>query len=508
MGASVGGKALSTFTTVRDLRSPGPSAHRLGVFLDGLNWLDLAGKGAIVLASVVVVWIGVASGSVQKAAQILWDSAPGRVLLISGSIYGAFSTVWTFWRLWLAIRYRPLPMVEERRLPRITVIVPAFNEGALVAETLRCLARARYPREKMEIIVVDDGSTDDTWYHITAAVREIGSLITPVRCPMNRGKRWALWEGFRRGSGKIFVTVDSDSLVAPDALAAVVSPLVLDKRIGAVAGSVRVLNRAAGVIPRMLAVRYVMTFDYKRAAQSMMGGGAVLCCAGALAAYRKRAVKPVLHDWLHQTFRGSPARAGEDHAMTNFILGQGFKVCYQRTARVQTQSPTTYVGLCKMFLRWGRSNIRETVHTNRYVWTDFREEGKWGIRFNFVMIAVGLLLPYLYLATAFGLSLVYPSVFGIKLLTMCVTVSLFSLVFFAARERNAEALYAIPYGFYSTVLLWWIWPYAMLTCHKSVWLTRQAQHAEPPSLRPAVPVAVAAGASALVVPKQDVPALA
>ena len=263
-----------------------------------------------------------------------------------------------------------------------------------------------------------------------------------------------------------------------------VSPLVRDTAVGAVAGNVSVLNDCDGLIPRMLRVRYVMTFDYKRAAQSMMGGGAVLCVAGALAAYRRSAVMPVLNAWLHQTYLGGRARAGEDHAMTNFVLEQGFKVKYQRTARVRTQSPTTYAGLAKMFLRWGRSNVRETIHYSTFVFKRFREGPLVGIRFNFFLCASGLLIPHVFLAIALYLVVIWPAVYGLKLLAACVTGSLFSLIFYAVCKRRSDAIFAIPYGFYATLLLGWVWPYALLTSHKSVWMTRTATSPDAGSNRP------------------------
>ncbi len=434
---------------------------------------DFTIKVALVGISVLVLTAAYVYAPWTVARDVLLYSSAGYAFAVAGGVYGLFSTIWVFWRLYLAIRYRPVLTVEASRLPSITIIVPAYNEGALVGETLRHLAAADYPADRLEIIAVDDGSDDDTWRHIEAAAREIGPRVTPIRCPTNRGKRWALWEGFRRGKGEIFVTVDSDSLIDRDALPALVSPLVVNPTVGAVAGKVRVLNHEDGLIPRMLTVRYVMTFDYKRAAQSMMGGGAVLCCAGALAAYRRSAVMPILDAWLHQTFRGGPARAGEDHAMTNFIIKQGYKVRYQRTAQVRTKSPTTYGSLCKMFLRWGRSNIRESIHTGRYVFTRFRPESRTGIRFNFIMAALGLFLPYPFLVCALLLAMLLPTVFGLKLLASCVLGSFLTIVFCAIRERTTDAVFAIPYAFYSTFLLWWIWPYALLTCQKSVWMTRR-----------------------------------
>ena len=440
---------------------------------------DIALKAAILVASILVLGLAHVYAPWKTARDILLYSSTGYALAIAGGTYGTVSTIWTFWRLYLAIRYRPVATVDDELLPTITIIVPAYNEGALVGETLRHLARAQYPEDHMQIIAVDDGSDDDTWEHIASAAREIGPRITPIRCPVNRGKRWALWEGFRRANGSVFVTVDSDSLVAPDSLKALVSPMVLDDRVGAVAGKVSVLNHGDGLIPRMLGVRYTMTFDYKRAAQSMMGGGAVLCCAGALAAYRRSAVLPILNQWLKQTFRGGPARAGEDHAMTNFILSQGFKVRYQRTARVVTKSPTSYTALCKMFLRWGRSNIRESIHTGRYVFSRFRPENKVGIRFNFIMCALGLFLPYPFLICGLVLALFLPTIFGLKMLASCIFAAFLPVAFCTIRERNTEGVFAIPYSLYSTFLLSWIWPYALLTCQKSIWMTRNARHGSP-----------------------------
>ena len=438
--------------------------------------VDARLKILIAIAAGLAVYAALAADTHRLAVQLLWSHAAGRLLLVVGGAYGTTTVFWAFWRLWLAIRYRATPTVDRDRLPSVTVIVPAFNEGALVARTLDHLAEADYPAERLNIIVVDDGSTDDTWAHIRGAAHRIGSRVTALHFDENRGKRWALWEGFRRGTGDVFVTVDSDSLVEPDAIRALVSPIVADPGVGAVAGNVRVLNRGDGLIPRMLAVRYVMTFDYKRAAQSMMGGGAVFCVAGALAAYRRSAVMPVLDRWLHQTYLGGQARAGEDHAMTNFMLAQGHKVKYQRSARVHTLSPTTYVGLAKMFLRWGRSNIRETIHMTEFMFGRFRPGRLIGIRFNWLMVATGLVLPYVFLAVVLGLTIVWPLIFGLKLLAACVTGSLFSLIFVAVRERNSESVFAIPYAFYATILLGWVWPYALATSHKSVWMTRSPRH--------------------------------
>src|SRR5262249_47937511 len=150
--------------------------------------------------------------------------------------------------------YRPHAAATMEDAPMLSVVIPAYNEGAMVARSIESVALAHYPAGRLEIIAIDDGSKDDTWRHIEAAARRFPQLVTAVRLPGNRGKRGALAEGFRRARGDIFLTVDSDSVIERDALLAAAGPF-RDSRIGAVAGKVAVYNRDAGLIPRMLHVR-------------------------------------------------------------------------------------------------------------------------------------------------------------------------------------------------------------------------------------------------------------
>ncbi len=162
-----------------------------------------------------------------------------------------------------------------------------------------------------------------------------------MRFPANRGKKAALYAGFTRGRGEVFVTVDSDSVIEPDALRHLVAPLQQDGKIGAVAGNVKVFNRHQSLIGKMQGVRFV-NLDYLRAAQSRYR--TVICTPGSLSAYRREALMPHLEAWLHQTFLGAPCPHSEDRALTNFILRGGYYTYYQRTAVVYTLVPETYTG--------------------------------------------------------------------------------------------------------------------------------------------------------------------
>ena len=161
----------------------------------------------------------------------------------------------------------------------MSIVIPAYNEGAMVRKVVDACARAEYPRDRSEIIVVNDGSTDDTDVHVDQAHRDRPGLVQSVHLSVSAGKCKALAAGFARATGEIIVTMDSKSLVERGALLAIAGPF-RDPCVGVVAGKVTVLNRFQSILPRMLHVRFVLSFDFLRNVQSSYG--TVSCCPGAL----------------------------------------------------------------------------------------------------------------------------------------------------------------------------------------------------------------------------------
>ena len=84
------------------------------------------------------------------------------------------------------------------------MLIPAYNEGAMVEKALYSVAAADYPKDLLEIICIDDGSRDDTWNYIQRARQRYPQLIQAIRFPKNRGKREALYAGFLQGPGGLF----------------------------------------------------------------------------------------------------------------------------------------------------------------------------------------------------------------------------------------------------------------------------------------------------------------
>ncbi|MBS7253891.1 glycosyltransferase [Flavobacterium branchiicola] len=433
-----------------------------------LGSLVLAGTFLLMLAGAFLVYTFQSDFDQFQLERI--NSSWGFPFLILATVLFFFQTGSFFYNLYLYFRYKPIESVSDELLPTCTVIVPAYNEGKLVWDTLLSLADSDFPEQKMQLLAIDDGSKDDTWYWMQQAKIKLGDRLTIFQQPENKGKRHALYRGFELGTGEIFVTVDSDSIVKKDTLRNLVSPFVVDKKCGAVAGNVHVLNNKKALLPKMLNVSFVMSFEFMRSAESMLGS--VLCTPGAAAAYRRDAVFACLPEWINQTFMGQPSDIGEDRAMTNMILKQGLHVLFQRNAYVLTNVPEEYKGLYKMFIRWGRSNVRENIMMAQYVFKDFRNESKFGARLLFLNQSLKIVMAYPFLLFMLYFIALHPILFLSSTLLSIFIVSSFSVLFYAKRYSLSEAFWAYSYSIFYTFSLFWITPYAIATANKKGWLTR------------------------------------
>jgi hyaluronan synthase len=421
----------------------------------------LAGFSVVLFAS----WkLRVFHGLVHTARDYGWLGLVAKPSLL----WAGMGMLMLLFRTLLWFRYRMPPLATFEDAPRLTVVIPAYNEGHMVARSIESVVRARYPRERLEILVIDDGSRDDTWQHIQRIAMLHRDLVTTQRFAQNRGKRAALEAGFARARGEVIVTIDSDSVIEADTLLAMAGPF-RDPRIGAVAGKVAVYNCTDGVIPRMLKVRFALSFDFLRAAQSTYG--TVYCCPGALAGYRTEVVRRVLPQWRGQRFFGVPCTYGEDRALTNDILDAGYDCVYQRAAVVRTLVPTSYARLCKMFLRWDRSYVREELRfLGRIVWKRPR-------RARFIAVIDSLITnlrhPIAWAALLlFGVMIVdHPEVF-LRMCCAIMLVSAFNMLYYLRGERSWDFIYGIAYSFFSAFALFWIFPYALCTVRAQGWLTR------------------------------------
>ncbi|UJR82711.1 Hypothetical protein I5071_47760 [Sandaracinus amylolyticus] len=424
-----------------------------------LTW-RLGVTAAVVAAFVAVLAHGAASVLLAPGA-----SALAIVLTVSGAV-----ATWYFaMTLWHALRYRATPSFSDAALPRLTVIVPAYNEGAAVRVALESALANDYPADKLQIIAIDDGSKDDTWSHIEAVAAAHPGRVLAIKQPKNAGKREALVTGFANADGDLVVTVDSDSKLERTALRAIVAPMIADPEVAAVAGRVLVLNREDNLLTRLLSARFFITFDLARAAQSAYG--AVLCTPGALSAYRMDAVRKVVERWSTQTFMGQPCTIAEDRALTTWLLREGYRSVYQRTAVVETIMPTDLKRMSRMLIRWERGNIREDIVMLPVLATRWRSRDQWWPTFEIVFELVQYPLAYIGLTLLAARVIAQPealmTIAGVVLLG-AVVQTLYTL----RSRRGADFFFGVGYALFAFVGLWWVFPYSLATVRDGRWLTR------------------------------------
>ncbi|MGA2915048.1 MAG: glycosyltransferase [Sedimentisphaerales bacterium] len=433
---------------------------------------EMITKYIIVLTVGVIVYGGLLSlNDFGFLLDEIRASKLGSVYIFAVRMFLGLNLCVFLWRILLVLKYKPVESCSDKKLPRCTVIVPAYNEGKGVLMTLESVVQSDYPAEKLQIIAVDDGSSDDTFEWIKTACGVIPGRIESVQFAKNQGKRAAIFEGVVRSKGQIIVTIDSDSVIEPQTLRRLVSPFVSDKSVGAVAGNVRVLNCSEGIIPKMLDVIFAYSFDFLRVSQSMVD--TVFCTPGALSAYRKDVILKNLNVWLNQTFLGTKANIGEDRALTNMIIDDGWSVRFQSNSFVYTMVPTAYVKLCKMFMRWARSNVRETLAMGRFIFRKFRNDSMSGARINFIMSCINLVIPQTIVGLLIGLIFMQPQTYLSQIMLGTVLASTAPAFFYVLQKKNSDALWAYAYGLFWFVGLWWITPWSVLTARNGNWLTRQ-----------------------------------
>lgn len=432
-----------------------------------VRWTAAGIAWRVALAAIVLS--GFAALLAHGAASLLLAAETPSAISIGLGAFGMIASAYFAMTLWSAIRYRPVPACPEAALPRVTVIVPAYNEGAAVRIALESALAADYPRELLEVVAVDDGSTDSTWQHIEAVAREHPDRVVAIRMPVNRGKREALRVGFDRAEGDVLVTVDSDSRIDRAALRAIVAPIVADPEVAAVAGRVLVWNRGATLLTRLLAARFFVTFDLARAAQSRFG--AVLCTPGALSAYRKSAVSAVIDRWSAQTFLGQPCTIAEDRALTTWLLRAGHRSVYQRTAIVETLMPTDLARTARMLVRWERGNIREDLVMLPVLLTRWRSRDRWWPTLEIVIELVQYPIAWI------GLGLVAARLWAqpasvITVAALVVFSAIVQTLYTLRSERVSDFFYGVGYALFAFVGLQWVFPYSLLTVRDGRWLTR------------------------------------
>lgn len=281
------------------------------------------------------------------------------------------------------VRRAPLRPV---RTP-VSVIVPAYNEAAGIESTLRSVLSSRHP---IEVIVVDDGSTDDT-------ARIVASLRLPrVRLirQRNSGKAAALNTGLMAARGHIVVMVDGDTVLEPHTVGRLAAHFA-DPSVGAVSGNAKVGNRR-GLLGRWQHIEYVIGFNLDRRMYDVLG--CMPTVPGAVGAFRRSAV-------LGVGGVGTDTLA-EDTDLTMALERAGWRVTYEERAIAWTEAPATLGQLWKQRYRWCYGTL-QAVWKHRRAFLERGAAGQLGRRglpyLLLFQVVLPVLAPIVDVAAVFGL---------------------------------------------------------------------------------------------------------
>lgn len=376
------------------------------------------------------------------------------------NVYSLLISFYILSRFALAAFYRP--PADRNYRPAVSVVVACKNEQDSIYRTIECIFGSIYPVHLLDVIVVNDGSTDDTLAEMYRA-RERYPGLQVVNFAKNLGKRAGMAAGARLASGDILIYVDSDSFLEPFAVYRLVQGFA-DPTVGGVCGHANVQNANTNLLTKMQEVRYFVAFRVVKAAESLVA--AVSCCSGCLAAYRRSYVMPILEEWLNQDFMGVSATFGDDRSLTNYMLRQ-YRVLYDSEAVCTTLVPDNYRIFFRQQLRWKKSWLRETLIAAGFMWRKHPAGAFFfylGALFPLIaplVVSNALILP---LFAAGTVSWLY--VYGALLMAF-----LYSVVYLI-RFQNGLWLYGVLFAlFYMMVLVWQTY-YAMLTVRQNHWGTR------------------------------------
>ncbi len=223
--------------------------------------------------------------------------------------------------------------------PPITVIIPAFNEGKVIERTVRSVLASDYPR--LHVIVVDDGSTDTTADVVRTVFQpEIASKRLVLLCKPNGGKAAALNHALQYVRDPIYVGIDADTTIAPNAIS-LLAPHFYNERVGAVAGNAKVGNRV-NLWTRWQALEYITSQNFERRALNVFASVTVV--PGAIGAWRLSAVQEA--GGYHMD------TVAEDADLTMSLLQRGWRVVNEDRALAYTEAPSTARGLMRQRFRW------------------------------------------------------------------------------------------------------------------------------------------------------------
>ena len=387
-------------------------------------------------------------------------------------LYSIIAAIFLLSRYLFGALYRPVK-IDPDFTPGVSIIIPCFNEEEWIQRTILSCINQNYPADKLEVIVVDDKSSDKSVEKISQLIEDlekseeegfrIKERVTYIVQPQNSGKREALATGLRKAQHEYVIFVDSDSFLEPYAVRNLVQPFK-DPKMAGVTGRTDVANTYTNALTRLQSVRYYIAFRIMKAAESYFH--CVTCLSGPLSCYKKELVEENLDKWLNQTFLGQKATFGDDRSLTNIML-RHYRTYYQDTAICSTIVPNNHKVFLKQQMRWKRSWLRESFTAGTFIW----KKEPFAAVFFYIGLFVPILAPLIVIYNLIYVPLtnyVFPTTFIVGMIMMAMMMSSAQLFL----RKSSTWLYGFLFCLYYEMVLLWQMPVAILTFWKSTWGTR------------------------------------
>jgi cellulose synthase/poly-beta-1,6-N-acetylglucosamine synthase-like glycosyltransferase/spore germination protein YaaH/peptidoglycan/xylan/chitin deacetylase (PgdA/CDA1 family) len=244
--------------------------------------------------------------------------------------------------LWHRYTSPPPARIDPKTGPLVSVLIPCFNEEKVIVSSTSRILKSDWTN--MEVLVLDDGSTDGTSAVVEAAFKD-EARVRLLKFE-NGGKAAALNRGLKEAKGSIIVALDADTLFAKDTIG-LLARWFENPKIGAVAGNALVGNRL-NIVTRWQALEYVTAQNLERRALDALG--AVTVVPGAVGAWRREAL---------EALGGYPGDTlAEDQDLTIAVQRAGWMVDFDSEARAYTEAPDTIKGLLKQRFRWSFGTLQ------------------------------------------------------------------------------------------------------------------------------------------------------
>ena len=359
--------------------------------------------------------------------------------------------------IWLAARFRRPPRTNFAE--PVSVVIAAYNEEKLIAETLRTLLATDYTGE-IEVVVIDDGSTDQTAAEIERVARNESRIR--IFQQENRGKARALQRGLAAAHNAIVVFLDADTQCQRDTLPRLLEPFA-DERIGAVSGHAKVGNLRT-FIARCQALEYTCGFNLDRRAYNRWQ--CITVVPGAISAVRKEAI--------NQAGGLSLETLAEDTDLTLSLHRHRQRIVYVPDAIAWTEAPETVRALARQRSRWAYGTLQCLwKHRDMVFNWNYRALGWFSLPsiwfFQIILVAITPMVDLFLLASLpFG---VWSAVLPFVITFLAMDVLLATLACMLEREPIVRAWRILPMRLiYRPMLSYCVWK-AILRAIKGAWVS-------------------------------------